>query len=132
MSSMTYPTLLACGAAILLAACGQPEPSQMPFARQGVEFTLAQVGDSCSDQGAYTGKVSWQVPESLTSHLEVQVSQKRRQIFTRSNERVGSEKTGPWVKPGLEFYLLDRDNEILLAAFRAGPGQCNLSWSGAE
>lgn len=120
MNNMMSRTALGLAAALVLAGCGKPEPEGMPFAESGVEFSVKQLG-SCTPEGAYRGQVSWLVPETLTSKVEIQVSRERRQIFARSNERVGSKDTDPWVHAGLEFYLLDREGDTVLAAFEAGP-----------
>ena len=91
----------------------------MPYAAPGVHFQLTPVPGDCS-----RATVSWDVPETLPQKLEVQIDRTARTVFTRSNDRKGHEDTGPWVRPGLEFYLLDRKSGDVLAATQAGTAYC--------
>ena len=86
----------------------------MPYAAPGVHFQLAPVPGDCS-----RATVSWDVPEDLAQKPEVQIDRTARTVFTRSNDRKSHEDTGPWVRPGLEFYLLDRTSGDVLAATQA-------------
>lgn len=114
---------LAIGA--LLAACNPAAvPEQLPFAEPGVEFAVDPAGQGCDDDGTYVGTVSWDVPGALASKFEVQVGAEERKVFTRSNDNIGSEQTGPWTAPGMVFVLVDRQSDMLLAALEAGPGNC--------
>jgi len=103
------------------AACSRtPQvPPTMPYAAPGVRFSLTPVPGDCT-----RGTVAWEVPENLPERIEVQIDQASRTVFTRSNDRKGHEDTGPWVRPGLEFYLLDRKSGAVLAATQAGAGYC--------
>jgi len=110
-------------ACLLLAsvACSrtpQAAPS-MPYAAPGVHFSLAPVPGDCS-----RATVSWEIPGNLPEESEVQVDHAARTLFTRSNDRKGHEDTGPWVRPGLEFYLLDRRSGEVLAATQASAVYC--------
>ncbi|QOW25253.1 hypothetical protein [Lysobacter sp. H23M47] len=108
-----------------LAACSAPAtPEQLPFFEPGVEFTVNQVGTGCTADGAYRAKVSWEVPPSMSSKIEVQVGDDRAGIFARSNDSIGSEETGDWVRDGTLFVMVDRDSKMVLAALKAGPGNC--------
>jgi hypothetical protein len=118
-------------AALSLAACSAPGlPEQLPFLEPGVSFTVVPSGVGCTSTGSYRGKVSWEVPASMTSKVEIQVRGQERQIFARSNEPVGSEETGVWVSKGMLFALIDRNTDMLLAAIEAGPGQCDAAPAG--
>jgi len=94
-------------------------PPSMPYAAPGVQFSLAPVPGDCS-----RATVSWDVPERLPEKTEVQIDRTARTVFTRSNDRKGHEDTGPWVRPGLEFYLLDRRSGDVLAAIQAAADYC--------
>ncbi|HEU4773848.1 MAG TPA: hypothetical protein VFS82_04925 [Lysobacter sp.] len=127
LSRKTLPLL----AALSLAACSAPGlPEQLPFAEPGVGFTVVPGGVGCTSTGSYRGKVSWEVPGSMTSKVEIQVGAQERQVFARSNESVGSEETGDWVSKGMVFALIDRNTDMLLAAIEAGPGQCDAAPAG--
>jgi hypothetical protein len=118
-------------ATLSLAACSAPGlPDQLPFAEPGVSFTIVPSGVGCTSTGSYRGKVSWEVPGSMTSKVEIQVGEQERQVFARSNESVGSEETGDWVSKGMVFALIDRNTDMLLAAIEAGPGQCDAAPAG--
>ncbi len=62
----------------------------------------------------------------MSSKIEIQVGSGEPEVFTRSNEAVGSEETGVWVSEGMLFAMRDRDTEMLLAALKAGPGNCDV------
>lgn len=117
--------LPAAAAITLLAACGQPGevPGQLPYAEPGVEFSVEPVDGAACNEGAYRALVQWDVPPSLTSKVEVQVSE-QRQIFARSNDAAGNKETEEWTSEGLLFVLLDRETGMTLAALEAGPGPC--------
>ena len=117
--------LPAAAALALLAACGRPGevPEQLPHAEPGVEFSVEPVAGATCDNGAYRALVQWDVPPSLTSKIEVQVSD-QRQIFARSNDAAGNKETEEWTSEGLLFVLLDRETGMTLAALEAGPGPC--------
>src|SRR5690554_4108897 len=69
-TSVRLATLLS--ATIVLSACGAPEvPEQMPFAEPGVEFEITPVDRNCTPDGAYVARVSWEVPQSMGSKIEV-------------------------------------------------------------
>jgi hypothetical protein len=68
--------------------------------------------------------VSWEIPDNLPEKTEIQIGRASRTLFARSNDRRGREDTGPWVRPGLEFYLLDRRSGDVLAATQAAAGYC--------
>lgn len=107
-----------------LVACGAPPvPEQLPFAEPGVEFSVVPAGNGCMPEGLYRGTVSWDVPLAVSSKIEIQVGDKR-QVFARSNDAAGSEQTGDWVAEGMTFVLLDRDTDMVLAALKAGAGNC--------
>ncbi|MCE7031868.1 hypothetical protein LY625_04425 [Lysobacter sp. GX 14042] len=110
----------------LLAACGRADevPAQLPFLEPGVAFTVEPLAGASCDGGAYRAVARWEVPSSLTSKVEIQVSD-QRQVFARSNDAAGAEETGQWTSDGMLFVLLDRETGMLLAALRAGPGPCN-------
>jgi|GEM_PF-5392372 len=112
-------------ATIVLSACGAPEvPERMPFAEPGVEFEITPVDRNCTPDGAYVARVSWEVPQSMGSKIEVQVGADERKVFTRSNEAIGSEETGQWTSEGMVFVLTERDSGMVLAAKQAGAGNC--------
>jgi len=117
--------LTAAAALVLLAACGRPGevPEQLPHAESGVDFRVEPVADATCNEGAYRALVQWDVPPSLTSKVEVQVSE-QRQIFARSNDAAGNKETEEWTSEGLLFVLLDRETGMTLAALEAGPGPC--------
>ena len=117
--------LPAAAAISLLAACGRPGevPEQLPYAEPGVEFRVDPVAGAACNDGAYRALVQWDVPPSLTSRVEVQVSE-QRQIFARSNDAAGNKETEEWTSEGLLFVLLDRETGMTLAALQAGPGPC--------
>jgi len=94
-------------------------PPSMPYAGPGVQLSLTPVPGDCS-----RATVSWQVPDTLPEKIEVQIDRTARTVFTRSNDRKGHEDTGAWVRPGLEFYLVDRKSGDVLAATQAGADYC--------
>lgn len=110
---------------LMLSGCNaEPAvPEQLPFATPGANLTVTQSGTGCTPDGAYRANVAWQVADTLSSRLEIQVGSEG-QVFARSNERSGNEVTGEWVSSGSVFLLLDRENDQLLAAIAAGPGDC--------
>jgi hypothetical protein len=103
------------------AACSRtPQvPPTMPYAAPGVQFSLTPVPADCT-----RATVAWDVPEGLPEKIEVQIDRSTRTVFTRSNDRKGHEDTGPWMRPGLEVYLLDRESGGVLAATQAAAGYC--------
>lgn len=111
--------------AILLAACDRdpPEPVRVPFADPGVSLTVTQVSAGCTTEGNYRARVEWQVPETVSPHLDVRVD-KARTLFAASDRRRDSNETGDWVKPGLVFYLTQREDSKIIAATPAAPGNC--------
>lgn len=92
---------------------------QMPYAAPGVHLLLTPVPGDCK-----RATVSWEVPDSLPEKTEVQISRTARTVFTRSNDRKGHEDTGPWVQPGLEFYLVERRTGDVIAAIQASDDYC--------
>lgn len=125
MALRFVPAATSLALALALAACSAPPtPEQLPFFEPGVEFTVNQVGTGCTADGAYRAKVSWEVPPSMSSKIEVQVGDDRAGIFARSNDSIGSEETGDWVRDGTLFVMVDRDSKMVLAALKAGPGNC--------
>jgi hypothetical protein len=118
---MTYKRIVPACLLLVMVACGRAprEAPSMPYAAAGVQFSLAPVPGDCS-----RATVSWDIPERLPERSEVQIDRNARTVFTRSNDRKGHEDTGPWVRPGLEFYLLDRKSGEVLAATRAAAGYC--------
>ena len=126
MASRFIPVATSLALALVLAACSAPStPEQLPFFEPGVEFTVNQVGTGCTADGAYRAKVSWDVPPSMSSKIEVQVGDDRAGIFARSNDATGSDETGDWVRDGTLFVMVDRDTKMVLAAVKAGPGNCS-------
>lgn len=127
----SMPRLIRCAAIAVatcfaLAACAAPEvPEQLPFAEPGVTFSVTPVGPGCAPGGAYRSTVSWDVPLSMSSKIEVQIGAEERKVFARSNESVGSEQTDVWTSDGMVFILVDRDTDMVLAAVAAGPGRCD-------
>lgn len=111
--------------AVLLAACGRPDevPEQLPYMEPGVEFAVEALSSATCNGGAYRASARWDVPTTLTTRIEIQVSDDR-QVFARSNDSIGSEETGEWTSKGMLFVLLDRETGMLLAALRAGAGPC--------
>jgi len=112
MKRLPLACLLLC-----LAACDRaPKPApSIPYAKQGVRFTVTPVPGDCA-----RATVEWNVPESMSPRLEIQVDAKTRQVFARSNEHEGKQSTGAWVRPRMAFYLVDRDSGDVLAASRVG------------
>ena len=118
---------------VSLGACSPPAlPDQFPFAEPGVEFSVVPDGIGCTPEGAYRGKVSWEVPGAMSSKIEIQVGGEDHKVFARSNESSGSETTGDWVNAGMVFVMRDRDTDMVLAALKAGPGQCDAGVQPAE
>lgn len=112
--------------AVSLVACSAPPvPEQLPFAEPGVEFSVVPVNSGCSPEGYYRATVSWDVPMATSSKIEIQVGDER-QVFARSNDAAGNEQTGDWVDEGMMFVLRDRDTDMILAALKAGPGNCKV------
>jgi hypothetical protein len=118
---MAYKLMIPACLLLAAVACGRAPRAapSMPYAAPGVQFTLAPVPGDCS-----RATVSWDVPETLPEKIEVQIDRNARTVFARSNDRKGHEDTGPWVRPGLEFYLLDRKSGEVLAATQAAAGYC--------
>lgn len=126
MRQCFIPVAMSFVLAVSLAACGAPQvPEQLPFVEPGVEFSVAPAGMGCTPEGAYRGKVTWDVPLSMSSKIEIQVGDER-QVFARSNDSAGSEQTGVWVSEGMVFVLLDRDTDMVMGALKAGPGNCSV------
>jgi len=112
--------LSTCLSLAVIACSRAPQaPPAMPYAAPGVQFSLAPIPGDCT-----RATVSWEVPEARPEQVEVQVDRSARTVFTRSNDRKGHADTGPWVRPGLEFYLLDRNSGDVLAATQAAPVYC--------
>ncbi len=122
LSRLALPMIIALS---LVACSASGVPGQLPFAEPGVSFTVVPSEVGCTPTGSYRGEVRWEVPGAMSSKIEVQVGAQQRQLFARSNESVGSEKTGVWVSKGMVFVLVDRTTGMVLAAIEAGPGQCN-------
>src|SRR5690606_15605599 len=95
------------------------------FAEPGVTFSVAPADPGCSPQGHYRATVSWDVPMAMSSRIEIQVGDEHK-VFTRSNDAAGSEQTGDWVGEGMLVVLRDRGTDMVLAALRAGPGNCGV------
>jgi len=118
---MSSRTAIAACMVLASAACSRaPKPAPaIPYAAPGVHFTLTPVAGDCT-----RATVAWELPEDMPAKTEVRVDRIARTLFARSNDRKGHEDTGPWVRPGLEFYLLDRRSGDVIAATRAPPGYC--------
>ena len=116
-------------AASLVACSAPPVPGQLPFAEPGVEFSIAPASPGCSPEGHYRAAVSWDVPLATSSKVEIQVGDEHK-VFARSNDAAGSEQTGDWVGEGMLFVLRDRDTDMILAALKAGPGNCVVPEAG--
>ncbi|HVR81945.1 MAG TPA: hypothetical protein VHF02_07675 [Luteimonas sp.] len=119
-------SILLCAATLLLGGCNSsvPAPATMPYAETGVHFAVTPVGADCGPDGQYTANVEWELPAAMSPRIEIQLDAQERKVFARSDERKGSEKTGQWVKPGLAFYLLDRQADRVIAALDAGSSHC--------
>lgn len=115
--------LLLCAVASIPTACSHkpPEPpvATLPYAESGVHFTITPDGTQCGPHGQYVAKVAWELPTTMSPKIEIQVDAHERKVFARSDEGKGSEKTGPWVVPGLTFFLLDRQADRVIAARNA-------------
>jgi hypothetical protein len=107
---------------VMVAACSpttpQPAPS-MPYAAPGVQFTVDALPGDCS-----RASVAWEVPEDTASKIEIQIDSEARKVFARSSDQKGHQDTGPWVKPGLAFYLVDRGSGKVLAATQVPADYC--------
>lgn len=126
-------TTILMGSVLLLVACGNgaaPIPAQIPFAETGVVLTVTQISTGCSADGKYRARVEWQVPETVSPRLEVRVDAKARTLFASSDRRRDSEETGDWVTAGLGFYLIQREDNKVIAATAAGPGNCRSEPAG--
>ena len=116
----TRPVIAACMLLALVACNRAPKPAPaIPYAAPGVHFALAPIAGDCT-----RATVSWEIPDSMPEKIEVQIDRNARTVFTRSNDRKGHEDTGPWVRQGLEFYLLDRKSGDVIATTRAPAGYC--------
>src|SRR5690606_19663543 len=117
-------------AAALVACSAPPVPEQLPFFEPGVKFSVAPADPGCSPQGNYRATISSDVPLAVAYKVEIQVGDEHK-VFARSNDAAGSEQTGDWVGEGMLVVLRDRGTDMVLAALRAGPGNCVVPDAGA-
>lgn len=114
--------------AIALAGCGADAPKvpEQPFNAPGVSFSLTpSAARDCEPDTVYEARVDWRLDApSGKTRLEVRVNAADGGLLARSNDPVGSAQTGPWVRRGTWFLLIDRRSGELLAAQRAGPETC--------
>lgn len=114
---------------LLLAACGREEVGAVPdrpFQSDGVRFSLTPSAARDCDPGTlYEAVLSWQVETTGSQRLEIRVDSTDGPLFARSDEAFGEARTGPWVRRGMWFVLVDRRSGRVLAAQRAGPEHCD-------
>lgn len=80
--------------------------------------------DNCTPRG-YTAEVSWSIPaEQPHVNVEVRVNKVDGGLMAFKSARKASAKTGNWVKPGTQFFLVDRDSRETVAQATAGEYDC--------
>lgn len=111
-----------------LAGCGRemPQVPERPFTAPGVSFSLTpSAARDCEPDTVYQARLDWRLDNPpRKTRLEIRVNAADGGLLARSNDPVGSAETGPWVRRGTWFLLIDRRNGKLLAAQRAGPETC--------
>lgn len=115
-------------AVMLLAGCGAEDSDGpvRPFVTEGVHFALTpSAARDCDPATVYEAEVGWQVTRAGRVRIDIRVDGEDGELFVRSNDAQGSARTGPWVRRGMWFMLIDRDSGKVLAAQRAGPETCD-------
>ena len=86
-----------------------------PIRKENIVFSVTQSPTPASG-GRYAGEVFWDVTGSGANAVDVLlVRPDGSQAMFAHGEQVGSAKTGAWLRPGLEFRLLLRDSDEVLA-----------------
>ncbi|TXK65068.1 hypothetical protein [Alkalisalibacterium limincola] len=120
--------LLSALATVHLAGCArdQSDTPTRPFTTEGVHFALTpSAARDCDPETVYEAVIGWRVQRPGRVRVDIRVDGAEGELFARSNEPEGSERTGPWVRRGMWFMLVDRDSGEVLAAQRAGPETCD-------
>lgn len=119
--AITAATLPGCG------GDGEDAPAR-PFVAEGVHFALTpSAARDCDPETVYEAELGWRIqrPGRGRVRVDIHLDSVDGELFARSNEAEGSARTGPWVRRGMWFVLVDRDSGEVLGAQRAGPERCD-------
>ncbi|HBK57376.1 MAG TPA: hypothetical protein DDZ76_13985 [Xanthomonadales bacterium] len=113
----------------VLAGCGSSSPPALPehpFTLPGVAFSITpSAARDCEPETVYQARLDWRLDDPpRKTRLEIRVGSVDGGLLARSNDPVGSAETGPWVRRGTWFLLIDRRSGRMLGAQRAGPERC--------
>jgi hypothetical protein len=56
--------------------------------------------------------------------MEIRVSDPKGRLMAYQKARRGTARTGNWVRPGLKFFLVDRQTSAVVAEAQAGDYAC--------
>jgi ABC-type polysaccharide/polyol phosphate transport system ATPase subunit len=100
-----------------------PESPEFALSRHPPRLTISppELPDFKRGDPGVVGEVAWDAGDSGASRLEIHVaSPDGSESLCFSGRDIGRGKTGPWLKPGLEFRLKDADTKALLATIKVG------------
>ncbi len=117
---------LAAVIALALTGChhGPPPMPTQAFTAPGVTLKLdPPAAPDCKPTTTYRATLTWTVQSDLPK-TNVRIGSPTGKLFARSNDEKAHEETGDWVRPGMWFILLTRDDDEVLGAIQAGPKAC--------
>lgn len=103
------------------ASAGNDAPAPEP-----VEVvTIVPLATENCRPGAYTADVNWTIPAGQPgTEIEVRLNSVDGRLLAYKKARKGTARTGNWVKPGMQFFLVDRQTKAAIAEATAGDHDC--------
>jgi hypothetical protein len=92
-----------------------PDRAQDASGAPQARLTISPIASDGCRPNAYTARVDWSIPASVPApRAEIHVDRADGQLMASKQARVASANTGNWVRPGMEFYLVDGDSGRVL------------------
>lgn len=103
-----------------------PDRAQNPPDAPQASLTISPIASDGCRPNAYTARVDWSIPASVPARrAEIHVHHANGQLMASKQARVASTNTGNWVRPGMEFYLVDGDSGQVLDSAVAAAYRCH-------
>lgn len=101
-------------------------PTSTTPAVDGVELSITPVPTDACQPRSYTARLDWSVPLEIARHgTEIRINAPTGTLMTFKKGTQASARTGNWVKPGTQFYLVDHATQATLAQGMAGTYNCH-------